>query len=572
MNVTELKKYVPRPDGRENVLAANAKNNDIILSIHALAGEATADVQQLAKHFKAPTVKQTAFKIWYFLRTRAKYVRDSNERQQIRLPRRFIHDTANMANSGDCKSFSLFTISILRALGLPAYLRYAGYIPGKQQPSHVYAYTKDAAGREIIIDGCYPYFDKQKNFTFVKNYDMTVTSLSGTETPAAEKAKRFLRALPPRERQQILKAYARRCKRLKIGKRNIGSVINGSDGSEEMVISHWESPIAKKLTAEQKAARKKKVKKGAKKFGWGVAFVNLIPIRAAFTAIVACNFNAIAHNLKSVYENRTGKTKKEWAKIEKIWYNLGGLKKALMKAIQLGAAHKPLFLSKKAKARFNKRTQGIKGIDTIEAIGVAPAVIAAAVAMAGGVLAAMIPALMSGLKKSGKNGEAAQVQEQGQEMVREYKAQGAPAPAPSSEYNESEGEEVDGIPEFGLPKQKSALDNAYNYSVANPGAAFDAGSTQVLFDTLSKVAAVGIQTAGQAVAKKAANNPKLAKVLNTAGQGAEDYFTGQYLRQAGYTGAAKKFTKGLTTKNILMYGGLAVAALLGIFFVTKKSK
>lgn len=560
MKVSQLKNYVPTPDFRENILVPGATNNDIIKSIHSLAAPATADVAQLAKFFAADTRKKAAFKLWYFLRTRAKYVRDSNERQQIRLPRRFIYDTANKNNSGDCKSFSLFTIAMLRQLGLPAFLRYAGYTEGATKPSHVYAYTKDERGNEIIIDGCYPFFDKQKKPTFVKNYDMTVTSLSGVGSPAKDKARKFLQSLPEKERREVMRAFRRRCAARKRGK---AGPVNDSFPILGAVIAD-ESPITKKLSKTEKKARRKKraakAKKGLKKFGWGVAFVNLLPIRAAFQAIVAANFNALAHNLKTVYENRNGKTKAEWAKIEKIWYKLGGLKKALMKSIELGAKHKPLFLSKKAKDRFNKRTKGIKGIsiDDVDYIGAAP-VIAAALAAAAGVIAAIIPAIMSGLKKTGKNAEAQEVQAQGQEMVEDWKAKGSPAPAPFNQESGAPGAGGDGGEDEGEGEDIEGIH-------------LSADGTQMLFDSLSKVATVGIQAAGAAVAKKAAKKPKLKKFLDTAGQGSEDLLVGTYLRKAGYTDAAKKIGKGLSTKNILLFGAAAVAALLGIYFVTKKSK
>jgi len=602
---TNFFSLTPAADMQQNVLALNASNGDIIAAIKSLAPESTQDVQRLAPKFKKSTAEQTAFAIWYFLRTRAKYVRDSAELQQIRLPRRFLNDTLHKKNSGDCKSFALFTISILRALHMPAHLRFAGYNNGTH-PSHVYAYTTDSTGREIIIDGCYPFFNREKKPTYIQNQNMTVTSLSGIAagTPDQKRAaaRKFLLSLSPRERSRVLQSYRRRCRVVGKGRAPKLQRIAGDEedvigaalvlGDEYAIAARAKKP---KLTKEQKKAKRKKAgakaKKGLKKFAWGVAFVNLLPIRAAFTAIVACNFNALAHNLKKVYENSTNKdaaknTAKEWKKIEKIWYGLGGLKKALMKAITLGAAHKPLFLSKKAKARYTKRNKGTADfigaicLDDMQGVGAAP-VVAAAVAAAAGVIAAIIPALMSGLKKGGNKEAAADVQEQGVQMVQDYKAAGSPAPlspaqvGQGAENEESEeSEQVEGIHDFGLPKQKSALDNAYNYTTSNAGVGFDMNNagTASLFETLGKVAQVGIQAAGTAVAKKAKKNPKLQKVLNTAGTASEDYFTGKYLRDAGYTGAAKKFSSAASNagKYALYAGGAAVVALLGYLVIKKK--
>lgn len=585
MPITAL---LPKPDNKENILVKNAGNADIITAIHSMVPEATADVKLLAKKLDKGTPYKTAFAIWYFLRVWAKYVRDAAERQQIRYPRRFIFDTLAKNNSGDCKSFSLFTVSILRALGLPAYFKYAGYAPDSTHPSHVYSYTLDKNGQPIYIDGCYPFFNREKPYTYSKTENMTVTSLSGVlagtgnQKAKAAAARQFLNSLEPAQRKKVLNAFRRYCEVKGLGRGQHISDVMAEDfpilGLEEQsdVIAGSEPDVIagrkkkkQKLTPEQKAARKKKrrakAKAAGKKFLWGVAFVNLLPIRAAFNAIVAANFNAFANNLKWIYENRNGKTKEEWKKISKIWRNVGGLEKALLKAIQLGTKHKPLFLSKKAKSRFQARQKklGIKGIgaiclDDIQGIGAAP-VIAAAIAAASGIIAALIPVVMKALKKGGAEQQAAAetVQEQGQQMVADYKAQGSPKPMPAPDLQQG----ADGEPGTGEGEEMEGL------------GALDQDGLNSLFNTLGQVAQVGIQAAGNAVAKKAKKNPKLNKVLNTAGNATEDYFTGKYLREGGYTAAAKKYSKAVSSPKTLLYvGGAAVLALGAMFVFMRRGK
>ena len=563
------------PNNITTVITADGINADIIQAIISLAPAATTEVEKFAQQFKKSTTEKTAFAIWYFLRTRARYVRDRSDLQQIRLPNRFIFDTYTHKNSGDCKSFALLTISILRALKMPAYLKFAGYLPGAVSPSHVYAFTKNKAGEEIIIDGCYPFFNREKKTTFTKTENMTVTSLSGvlagaTRSEKAAAAKRFLQTLEPKQRACVLRAYRNRCRRTSKGASNKKTVryisdnypITGAVIAEDDPISGKKKKAPKKkLTKAEKQARRKKrnakAKAGAKKFLWGVAFVNLLPIRAAFNAVVAMNVNSLAHNLRYVYRGRDTTTKAEWKKILKVWYAVGGLQKALLKAIDLGAKHKPLFLSKKAKKRFEDRKKNTKGYAGVIALYLdnisGPEVIIAAVGAASGIIAAMIPVIMQGLKKTGQKGAAAEVHAQGQEMVNDYKAQGSPKPVSYDQTAPGETSPLEDDP--GSSEEVGKIDQA--------------GLTS-LFSTLGQVAQVGIQAAGNAVAKKAAKNPKLNQVLNTAGTASEDYFTGQYLRKGGYTKAAKTFSSSLTTKNILLVGGAAVAALLAIFLIKRK--
>ena len=309
-----------------------------------------------------------------------------------------------------------------------------------------------------------------------------------------------------------------------------------------------------KLTPEQKAARKKKRKAGAKKFLWGVAFIHLAPIRGAFTAIVAANFNAFANNLGFLYDNRNGKTKEAWNKIKSIWKKVGGIEKALIKAINLGRKHKPLFLSKKVKARFEKRKkeQGIKGIyigsEAVgEEIGVAPAVIAAAITAATGIIGAIIPVMMKGLKKGGQEQAAQEVAQQGEELVQQVRepqfAAQAEQAAEQQLPDQSENESVEGI--YGE----------------------DWGQ---LTEALTRVAQVGITAAGNAIAKKVKKKPKAAAALEKLGEGADDYFTGRYLRQSGLKDRAKQF-QSIFRGNMPLYLGLGAAAVVGgILLITKK--
>lgn len=304
--------------------------------------------------------------------------------------------------------------------------------------------------------------------------------------------------------------------------------------------------ISRKLTPDQKKARKEKVKKGGEKFLWGIAFVNLAPIRGAFASILAMNVNAFANNMGFVYDNRNGKTKEEWKKIQKIWKRLGGIEKALIKGINIGRKHKPLFLSKKAKARFEKRqkAQGIKGIYIGEdgGIGVAAPVIAAAITAASGVIAAMIPAVMQGLKKGGQNQAAEEVAAQGVDAVQEARQSGYSEQAAAAAEQQIPEETLQGI---GQAPDWSALTTA-----------------------LGEVAKTGITAAGNAIAKRVKNKPKAKKFLEQAGGAADDYFTGRYLRESGMKERAQQFKS--MGGNLPLYLGIGAAAVLGGILLLRK--
>jgi len=293
-----------------------------------------------------------------------------------------------------------------------------------------------------------------------------------------------------------------------------------------------------KLTPEQKkarqAARKEKTKKGLKKFAFGLSFAALLPIRAAFNAVVAMNLNALATNLKFVYDNRTKTTAAEWKKIEAVWKKVGGLQKALLKAIRIGARKKPFFLSKKAKKKFEAKAKKRAGISIL-----AETTIIALASSAAGLVAAVLPPMLIALKKGGQDKAAAQVEQQAAQQVQEFKESPKNFEAATVEATETEG--------------------IFEYQINGP---YDS-----LFTALGQVANVGIQAAGRAITKKAEKNKPASRFLNVANQATEDYATGRYLRQTGLTQTAQQF--GQVTSGLTKYI-IPIAAVAGAYLIFRK--
>jgi len=550
------------PNNTAHIYTDNGLNEDIQQYLEKIFARNVAACKDVSKIFKGKNELETAHLIWLFLKKYCTYRRDPNTNQIIREVSYFVN---RGKRTGDCKTFANFARTVYAAIypDLETAYQYAAYRPDAIKPSHVYTVVKDRAGNKIIIDGCWTKFNSEKKYTLAltpKYRAMRITSLSGINdtTPAAQVLRRINERADGVKRDRIKRlARCRHDLKLARAEYDAGVKTKAQFVNDLHNIKQEMNGIGKLSKEERKkkvAEAKKKAKKGLKKFGWGVAFINLLPIRAAFTAILAMNVNAMAHNMKWIYEARNGKTKAEWKKIEKIWYGVGGLKKALMKAIELGAKHKPLFLSKKKKAKFDARKKGMADyIGSIYAydgdgINAAPA-IAAALAAAAGIIAAIIPAIMGGLGKLGKKKDQAQVQEEAQDMASNYKAN----------------------PQQVVQQIEVGADNTAGEMESDEDPTINAMSQDgltSLFDTLGKVAQVGIKAGGEAVARKAAKKPKLQKFLNTAGEAAEDYTTGVYLRKSGYSKAAKTFQSSGVGKYLPYAAGLI--GLLGLGFILKK--
>jgi len=260
----------------------NALNPDIIEVINANVNQAIQQVAPIASQFKGSTIYDTAHNIWTYLRTQIKYVKDPTTAQLIRLPKRFVADAV-----GDCKSFSLFAASLLKCIypNCNVVIRYAGYLPYSKIPTHVYTAIIDNLGNETICDGVYKYFNREKPYTYKKDYTMKVYTLSGIN--GSGKLKKAI--------QKVGSAVKKTVKKVGEGVKNVGS----------------------------------KVVKGAAK-------VYAAPARGAFLALAQLNFRGFGTKI-------TQAIAKDSSRVKKFWEKLGGDFAQLKRVAGKGAKKKLLF-------------------------------------------------------------------------------------------------------------------------------------------------------------------------------------------------------------------------------------
>jgi hypothetical protein len=144
----------------------NGYNADIIHIIHASLPEAKQQAMALVPYFVGRNEKETAHNIWKFLRKHCTYVKDGST-QKIKLPARFLHDKHPRTGKpfGDCKTYSLFIVAIMRAAGYKCGFRYASYSFWNTTPSHVYTFTQN-----LVIDGVYRKFNAEVKYYHKKDF------------------------------------------------------------------------------------------------------------------------------------------------------------------------------------------------------------------------------------------------------------------------------------------------------------------------------------------------------------------------------------------------------------------
>lgn len=306
-----------QPEYRMTINIVDAMNSDIIETIHKNFPKAVAQVKTFAKRFEGANRTATARNIWNFLKTHKTYQKDANGMQLVRMPSRFLR----IRKGGDCKSYALTATALMAANGIPVAFRYAGYLKGKETPSHVYAVGSDESGNEIIVDGCFTKFNQEKTPVFKKDYKMTVATLSDDLTSAPTLAQR-VRALKESNPNQYSKACAiwNRIKDLKAGsdyrKKGIAAIKQIVDGVSV-------SGIGNKQKRDEHRA--KQGASNAKKFA-------AAPGRFAVLELARFNVRGYATKLSKISKD----------KLTEGWKKLGGNPDKLFEAIAKGKDKKPL--------------------------------------------------------------------------------------------------------------------------------------------------------------------------------------------------------------------------------------
>lgn len=138
------------------VVNKRGQNSDIIKAIHDYLPYGVEQMKSKYTLFVGKNEKETCRNIWNFLKKNIKYMEDSSRFQDIKLPSRLLK-----MKIGDCKSFSMFTASVLTNANIPYKFVYTSYTNDKT-PSHVYIQTNTG----IIVDAVYNKFNAEKPFTY----------------------------------------------------------------------------------------------------------------------------------------------------------------------------------------------------------------------------------------------------------------------------------------------------------------------------------------------------------------------------------------------------------------------
>ncbi len=282
---------------RREMLSADQSTGDIIDAILEAHRRHAGDYSKISSFFNAGSKRETARKIFNFLKKNVRYVIEPGTKQTVKSPAAIL-----ATGYGDCKHYSLFAGGVLQNLGIPFAYRFASYKIFDKQPQHVFVVVNPGTSNEIWIDPVVGDFDYKKPYTYATDKkNMALYSISGIGATAQQKAdlkaaKAAKKAAPTKAAKQAAQASVKAAR--KAAGRTTGQVL----------------------------------KKGAKV----VLKVAAAPVRNSFLLLVKLNFAGLATKLAAAWQ-------KAPSKLQNFWESVGGQINALKKAWEAGSKKKRIF-------------------------------------------------------------------------------------------------------------------------------------------------------------------------------------------------------------------------------------
>lgn len=165
---------------RKTLVKKGADTEDIIKTILSMDGDADGFIDKSAAEcLRGSDDYGTLDNVWKFIKRNVRYVADRSGNEVVKSPAALFK-----MGYGDCKSFTIAAIALMRALGIKnLYFRFAAY-PDKRgrmetDLTHVYARI-GRSGREVILDAVHTQFDDEVRYAWKRDIKAHVTGLPET--------------------------------------------------------------------------------------------------------------------------------------------------------------------------------------------------------------------------------------------------------------------------------------------------------------------------------------------------------------------------------------------------------
>ena len=166
-------KLVKKPLDSDEIIFKNG-DTDKIIEVVLLADKEAANerfLKDFAPLLRGKTDLETCRNVWKFFRDEIPYKLDKRGFERIRLPNKCLFDAYRYNDGGDCKTFSVTEVDILRELGIKVMYRFISQNPLRKVATHVYTVAILKDGTEVVCDGVYALFNKNPNYYYKWDFE-----------------------------------------------------------------------------------------------------------------------------------------------------------------------------------------------------------------------------------------------------------------------------------------------------------------------------------------------------------------------------------------------------------------
>lgn len=157
---------IASPKGTETLLKKSGNTDDIIEGILDTIPAVKSQTTGFSRQFSPD--QNGLKKLWWWVKREIHYIEDPLGVQWIREPARLYAD-----RQGDCKSFTVFIVSVLENIGIPYLVRFVNTErPGSKIVNHVYP-VAIMNGKHVPMDAVYGHFDREHPYYYNRDYSMS---------------------------------------------------------------------------------------------------------------------------------------------------------------------------------------------------------------------------------------------------------------------------------------------------------------------------------------------------------------------------------------------------------------
>jgi len=160
-----------QPKFNREIINQRQTATNIAIQLRRAIEESAPAANAIAAKFKGQSSYTTCFNIYDFLKRNIVYRAEPMSLQTARTIQRMLNDMQNTTCYGDCKHYTTFACSILKALGIKTEMYLISQDFYNRDPTHIYC-VAFVDGQKIIIDPCVNRFNSEARFRY--RYKMDV--------------------------------------------------------------------------------------------------------------------------------------------------------------------------------------------------------------------------------------------------------------------------------------------------------------------------------------------------------------------------------------------------------------